>query len=186
MEHSLFLLHWYGPFTSQNELKEWEKEREADEESPSCFLYLIRGREKYKRKDTYYCGKAYAQYVWQRLGNANHHIHDFEGRPHEIWVASFLSTSEPEEWEVNVCENLLTAVLVQKKLNSDYTANATNYKAPIISMSILNEWCFPNGRKRKKVSADSPADRIPDVIIYDKEAKTLKCSDKLHDYGTLD
>ena len=188
MEHSLFLLLWYGPFSSRNALQEWEQEREEEGTFPACFLYLIRGRENYKKNDTYYCGQAYKQRVWERLGNGNHHIHDMEERDHEIWVASFINKdNDPEKWEVNVCENLITAVLVQKKLWNDHTANATNYKAPVISMSIVNEWCFPDGRTRRRIfSSDSPTNRIPDVILFDSETKSLKCADKLHDFGCLE
>lgn len=39
MEENVFLIKWYGPFTSREEEKEWEKKQ-----SFNCSLYLLHGK----------------------------------------------------------------------------------------------------------------------------------------------
>ena len=75
MEESVFLIKWYGPFTSREEEKEWEKKQ-----SFNCSLYLLHGKKKYaKTKEHYYCGES-TRAVYERFCDQNHHIKELEDR----------------------------------------------------------------------------------------------------------
>ena len=45
MEENVFLIKWYGPFTSREEERAWEKKQ-----SFNCSLYLLHGKKKYAKK----------------------------------------------------------------------------------------------------------------------------------------
>lgn len=52
MEESVFLVKWYGPFTSREDIKVWQEEYNINSS-----LYLLHGMRKYaKSKESYYCG----------------------------------------------------------------------------------------------------------------------------------
>ena len=52
MEKNIFLIKWFGPFKSQEEVKEWEQEQQFN-----CSLHLLHGKPKYaKTIEKYYCG----------------------------------------------------------------------------------------------------------------------------------
>ncbi len=50
----IYLIKWVGPFSSYEDLYEWEKNR-LDNNADSFNLYLLQGKRKYARKYTYYC-----------------------------------------------------------------------------------------------------------------------------------
>ena len=80
-----YLIEWYGPFFSKEELKKWE-----DTRSDKFNLYVFQAKQTGK-SDKYYCGMTIRQTVGKRLKNHDHHIHDYENRQNvilQIWIGS--------------------------------------------------------------------------------------------------
>ena len=126
------------------------------------------------------------QYVGKRLKNSNHHIKDFENHEHEIWIATYANIKNPKPQDVSICENLLIAILYQKKVGEKCLENKTNYRAPESSVCIINEWFTKGGKKRCRQAQGSPAKVMPDVIVYDNENKEVKYADSLSRLGVLE
>lgn len=167
-----YLIRWYGPFASRKILKKWQDKRKE-----VFNLYIFRAQRK-GRKDKYYCGKAYEQTVGKRMSNSNHHIHDFEDEKTvlEIWVGTFANV-KANEYDVNVCENIITSELAYYGVGEDNLENKINKEPPINSVYIINEWWKENGDELKKRFKGSVPAVVPEVMEYFNETNYL--------YGTL-
>ena len=100
-----YLIKWYGPFSSKEELKVWE-----DHHSESFNLYAFQAKDK-NEQDKYYCGMTYKQTVGKRMRNHDHHIHDFENgetQNIQIWIGH-IANIKPSKNDVRICENLITS-----------------------------------------------------------------------------
>lgn len=73
MTKTIYLLEWYGPFSSPKDVLEWENIQIGNGKT---YLYLFKGKKKSKRTFSYYCGQAFAQTAGKRLTNKGHHIHE--------------------------------------------------------------------------------------------------------------
>ena len=88
-----YLIKWYGPFNSKEELRKWEEKR-----SEVFNLYVFQARRK-RNKDKYYCGMTFKQTVGMRMRNHDHHIHDFENEQTEflqIWIGTIANIKAKE------------------------------------------------------------------------------------------
>ena len=111
-------LNWFGPFTTPQQVKEWEESNGND-----TYLYLIRGKKKVRNKKVhaYYCGQAYKQSAGKRIRNKHHHIEEVvQDADHLcIYVAKF-DGIVPTKKLLDVVENLFISFLFQ--LSSTYFA----------------------------------------------------------------
>ena len=90
-----YLIEWYGPFFSKEELKKWE-----DTRSDKFNLYVFQAKQTGK-SDKYYCGMTIRQTVGKRLKNNDHHIHDYENRQNvilQIWIGTITIMSQKVLW----------------------------------------------------------------------------------------
>ena len=131
-----YLIQWYGPFSSKEDLKEWE-----DKKHDIVFnLYVFQAKRK-GIKDKYYCGMAFEQSVGERMKNKNHHIHEFEDNKTElqIWVGT-IANVKANEYDVRICENIITSELAYLGVGDKHLKNKTNKKPPVNNVYIINEW----------------------------------------------
>lgn len=176
-----YLIKWYGPFASKEELKKWEDKR------PEVFnLYVFQARRKCE-KDKYYCGMTFKQSVGMRMRNHDHHIHDFENKQTEflqIWIGT-IANIKPKEHDVRICENIITSELANITIGEKNLENRTNKKPPINNVYIINEWWKTNEDEVKKRSRSSVPDVIPDVLAYYGQTQALYGIARLKHIGDL-
>jgi len=172
---SIYLIHWYGPFQSISELKEWEAE------SPLTFnLYIFRGRK--NGIDRYYPGMTFKQgCVWRRMKNSDHHIHEFEGEDTEqleVWIGA-IQNKRANEYDVRICENLITSDMANVIIGEEDMVNQTNKKPPVVDVYVLNEWWKPDGENWMRHKRNSVPSVVHDVMMYYAEKKVLYGTDNL-------
>lgn len=182
-EKNLFLIQWYGPFRSRQELSEWESS------NGSRFnLYLFQGKLPRKRTVNYYCGMTYSQYsVSKRLGNRNHHIHDYEGRPEDlyIWIGCIANRSRLTRKDVLLCENMLISEMVQMEIGESEKVNATSICPPAENVYIINEWFNKDGVEHRPLSGIYAPNKVPDVISYYAPEQLVYSAKRLRSKGKL-
>ena len=176
-----YLIKWYGPFGSKEELKAWEDER------PEVFnLYVFQARRK-REKDKYYCGMTFKQSVGTRMRNHDHHIHDFENEQTEflqIWIGT-IANIKAKEHDVRVCENIITSELAYIGVGVERLENSTNRNPPINDIYVVNEWWKTNDDEIKRKSRDSVPAVIPEVMAYYSETNALYGIERLKYFGDL-
>lgn len=176
-----YLIKWYGPFSSKEELKEWE-----DARSDVFNLYAFQAKQTDKR-DMYYCGMTFKQTVGRRLKNHDHHIHDYENIKNvvlQIWIGT-IANVKANEYDIRVCENIITSELANIGIGEKDLDNRTNKKPPINNVYIINEWWKTNEDEIKKKTRGSVPDVIPEVMAYYKETHALYGIARLKYIGDL-
>ena len=179
----IYLIDWYGPFTSKEELKKWE------DNHPDVFnLYAFQAKQS-TNKNKYYSGMAFKQTVGKRLKNHDHHIHDFENAKTKllhIWIGA-ITNIKADEYDVRICENLITSILANKNIGvgEKNLENRTNKKPPLNDVYIISEWWKTNGEEIKKRASRSIPAIVPEVMIYYSENQTLYGVSKLKELGML-
>lgn len=180
----VYLIKWVGPFSSYEELYEWEK-KWLDDNADGFNLYLLQGKRKYARKYTYYCGQT-TRCVYQRLKDENHHFHEIIHSDYSIWIGKF-SNIVPDKYDINVAEKIITSELAELELGVENMMNETNFRPPVFDVYIINQWFHPSKNKEwKKIKANSPASYIPDLMIYDSITKEIRGTRKIKRIGILD
>ncbi len=187
-EKNIYLIQWYGPFKSKEDLKEWEiKQRER------FYLYLFQGKRKQKQKFCYYCGSTYDRknshsLVYKRLSDKNHHIHPFEeerGETISIWVGTIANRNHPKKKEVLLCEKMLTSEMSQLEIEDDAVENLTNTLPPKENVYIISEWYNPEYYEHRPKSKVYIPNIVPDIISYYAPKKYLYRIKRLKFVGVL-
>lgn len=176
-----YLIKWYGPFASKEELRDWE-----DERSEVFNLYIFQAKKK-RRKDKYYCGMTFKQTVGMRMRNHDHHIHDFEDEQTvflQIWIGT-IANIKPKDYDVRVCENIIISELAYIGVGVERLENSRNMNPPINDVYIINEWRKTNDNVIKRKSRDSVPAVIPDVMAYHSEDNELYGINRLKCFGEL-
>ena len=160
MEKNVYLIKWYGPFSSPEKVEKWEKKYEH------CNLYLLHGMEKYaKTKDKFYCGKTIRK-VFERFQDKGHHINDIKDRISEIYIGKIANIDSIKDSDILLVEKVITAYLAQR-LGQDSLLNKINFRFPNINVYIINEWWKPHfDEVWQKQSSNSVSKFIPNLMCY--------------------
>ena len=116
--------------------------------------------------------------------NKDHHINELP-RISEIWVGHFVNMI-PDDEDILLAERMLICY-VSNEVGNQYMLNriCVNY-APAQNVYILSEWYnYKTLKQRERISKDSIAKIIPDVIAYrvtEKKQSLLYMSEKLKKY----
>lgn len=175
-----FLIKWYGPFESRKDVKDWEESRHE-----TFNLYAFQAKHRGK-KDRYYCGMAYKQTVWKRLGNNKHHIHDFENEKYslQIWIGT-IANGKAKKINILTCENIITSELANIGVGEKYLENKTNKKPPLNDVYIFNEWLRPDETYILKRKRNSLPAIVPEAMVYYEEFNALYGVNNLKPLGSL-
>lgn len=175
-----YLIKWYGPFKSRKDVKDEEEKRL---ETFNLYLFQAKCRGK---KDRYYCGQTFSQKVWKRLGNHNHHIHDFEDKNYslQIWIGT-ISNVKATNRIVDVCENIIISLLAYIGVGEKYLENRTNKKPPLNDVYIFNEWLRSDDSYIMKRTRNSLPAIIPEAMVYYRETNNLFGANNLKYKGPL-
>lgn len=166
MSNNSYILEWYGPFSSPDDVIDWEERKIG---FGKTYLYFFKGRKKYaKIKDSIYCGQAFKQSAGKRLKNKDHHIYEVIANKEalSIWVAKF-SGKRPSKYDVNLVEKVLTSTMDQAlvKMADDLDViNETNKLRPRDIAYIISEWYKPDGTPVLRYTSTSICSLIPDVL----------------------
>ena len=164
MTKTIYLLEWYGPFSTPKEVLEWENKQIG---IGKTYLYLFKGKKKSKRTFSYYCGQAFAQTAGKRLTNKGHHICEVIDRQNElsIWVAKF-QNKKPNKQDVNLVEKLITSTMSQVIIaDENAIINQTNKLRPKSQIYLINKWNNPDGKSILNYRNGSIPCLIHDVLI---------------------
>lgn len=168
-----FFLKWYGPFSSQKELEDWERKQKYN-----YHLYLLQGMKKYaKSKTLYYCGMT-IRTAYKRFQDAGHHIEEIQDRDHTIYVARFSDVKTIADKDIRLVEKLITSYLAWA-ISTDKMLNKTNFYAPncLSDICVTNRWYnWKNSKEYQRTPINSPAHIVPDVLVYryDKQNNEYK------------
>ena len=177
-----YVIQWYGPFASIEEVKKWE-----EEDSSKFNLYIFHAKQKYD-KNKYYCGMTIKQSVGKRLKNKDHHIHDFEGSHTvslQIWIGSIVKKSI-KSCDVRICENIITSMMANIGVGEKYLENQTNKKPPLNNVYLINEWWKKDKTEINRRLKNSVPDIIPEAMAYYSETGALYGISKLKHLGYLE
>ena len=161
MESNVFLVKWYGPFTSVDEEKAWEEKQKFN-----CSLYLLHGMLKYaKSKETYYCGMS-TRSVYERFRDKGHHIEEIKDRLNSIYVGCISNYKNVDRSQILLVEKLITATLADE-LGEKSLLNATNFRFPDENVYVISEWYKPYGDNEvwERQPKNAPSHMVPDVLV---------------------
>ena len=179
----VYLIKWVGPF-SYCELCLWEKDR-LENNDDVFNLYLLQGKEKRSRHYSYYCGQT-TRFVYERLKDKNHHFSEISHSDYSIWIGKFANII-PNKTDINAAEKIITSELAELELGFKNMLNLTNFRPPKFDVYIINQWYHPFKNKVwKRVKRKSPANFIPDLMIYDAHSKEVKGTRKIKMLGVLE
>lgn len=161
MEENVYLVKWYGPFTCQEEVKEWE-----EKQTFKCSLYLLHGKKKNaKTKEMYYCGET-TRSVYKRFCDKGHHIEEIKDRLHSIYVGCISNIKRPTRKQIMAVEKIITAYLAYN-LGDENVMNVTNKYFPPRNVFVINEWWKSNLEGMwERQPKNAPSNIVPDVIVF--------------------
>ena len=161
MEENVYLVKWYGPFTCQEEVKEWEEKQKF-----KCSLYLLHGKKKNaKTKEMYYCGET-TRSVYKRFCDEGHHIEEIKDRLHSIYVGCISNIKRPTRKQIMAVEKIITAYLAYN-LGDENVMNVTNKYFPPRNVFVINEWWKSNLEGMwERQPKNAPSNIVPDVIVF--------------------
>lgn len=165
MESNVYLIKWYGPFRSQEdirkEVKDWEKAQ-----SFNCSLYLLHGLKKYaKSRESYYCGMS-TRSVFERFGDKGHHIEEIEHRVRSVYVGRIANIKNPNRSQIMLCEKIITAYLAGV-LGEENMLNSTNFYYPNKNVYVINEWWKKDCKNlHLRQPQNAPSHIVPDILTY--------------------
>ena len=143
------------------------------------------GKRKYARKFSYYCGQT-IRCVYRRLKDRDHHFKEIEHSDYSIWIGKF-SNVVPNKTDINVVEKIITSELAELELGFENMMNEINFHPPVFDVYIINQWYHPiKNSEWKRIHYNSPANYIPDLMIYDSNSKEMKGTRKIRKLGILE
>ena len=72
-------------------------------------------------------------------------------------------------------------------MGHDNMLNETNFKPPKFDIYIINQWYHPSNNKEwKRIKRNSPANFIPDLMIYDSASHEIKGTRKIKRIGIIE
>ena len=175
MESNVFLVKWYGPFSSQEEEKDWEKKQDF-----KCSLYLLHGMLRgAKTAETYYCGMS-TRSVYERLRDKGHHLSEVKNRLNSIYVGTIANVQDLTRNHIRIVEKLITAYLAWE-LGERHILNETNFHFPSENVYVINEWYKQHDINKlwMRQPINAPSHIVPDVL-----ASHLRKDGKIDLYGS--
>ena len=165
-----YLITWYGPFFSIEEMEEWQRQNEYID----CCLYLVQGKKPYAKDYSYYCGQT-IRTVFQRFKDRNHHINEIPNR-RSMWAGAFENRYNKDD--INIAENMFIDLLSggikeQQCLNRQSLCFAPHE----CNMFFISKWHNP---KRYQQPECSLKFLLPEVVAYFTDNDEIKVAKKLH------
>ena len=174
----LYALEWFGPYESIEDI--WN-----DDDTQSCSIYLITGKEAYER------GSQHIKYVGitervpaKRLSDKDHLRKQEKIRFKKYWVGKFSKTSNRNQ---RVHAELIETLFIRFLFLTDVKIiNDKKLKSiPRHPVTVLSRWFLKNSYEHRLHKPTVLKD-LPDVIMFDGDeywaSGKLACYDKESNY----
>lgn len=163
-----YILSWYGPFHSIEEMEEWQ----CQQDIVFC-LYLLQGKKPNAKIYSYYCGQT-IRTAPKRFKDKNHHINEIPNR-RSIWIGAFENRYNKED--INIAENMFIYLLTEKINKTQRINNRSLYfHARDYNVCFISRWYNPT-------SCQQPEDSIklvfPEVVAYFADTDEVKVAKRL-------
>lgn len=163
-----YIVSWYGPFHSIEEMKEWQSQQDID----FC-LYLIQGKKSNAKTYSYYCGQT-KRTVPERFNDKNHHIREIPNR-RSIWIGAFENRYNKED--INIAENMLIDLLSGEiKERQSLNRQSQCFKKQERNFFFISKWSNPKHRCQPECSLKF---LLPEVVVYFSDTDEIKVAKKL-------
>lgn len=163
----MFIIQWYGPFDTLEQLKNWEK---ANNTSYVFNMYILTGIEKSHRSNSHYCGITNQEFISHRL-KYNHDKYPLIKRDLNIWAGRFADPAHVNKNNAELVESLIISFW-QPELN-----DRKRKYLPADSVGIINKWY--NKQQKSLQNRRFPAQNLTDVVIYDLDNKEIWTAEQL-------
>lgn len=164
-----YIVSWYGPFHSIEEMEEWQRQQDID----FC-LYLLQGKKPNAKCYSYYCGQTIRP-VPQRLKDRNHQINEIPNR-RSIWIGTFENRYDKED--INIAENMFIYLLSVGVNEVQCVNNHSRYfPAQDYNVFFINRWHNPKRYRQPECSIRLV---FPEVVAYFADTDEVKVARKLH------
>ena len=163
-----YIVSWYGPFHSIDEMAEWERLQDID----FC-LYLVQGKKPNAKIYSYYCGQT-TRTVPERFNDRNHHIREIPNR-RSIWIGAI--ENRHNEQDIDIAENMFIDLLsggVKEK--QSLNRQSKRFKKQERNFFFICKW---NNPKRYCQPECSLKLVLPEVVVYFADTDEIKIAKRL-------
>lgn len=162
-----YVVVWYGPFHSIEEVQEWEYSQNVN-----YHLYLLQGKRKSAKNYSYYCGQT-KRYINERFKDKYHRIYQIPNQLN-IWIGTFNNRFKIED--INIAENLLIYLLTINIGEPQLLNERSLYFQSQNNICLLNQWRNPYSCRQPENSIKM---LLPDVVVYNAITDEMKISKRL-------
>ena len=163
-----YIVSWYGPFHSIEEMAEWECLQDID----FC-LYLVQGKKPNAKIYSYYCGQT-TRTVLERFTDRNHHIREIPNL-RSIWIGAI--ENRHNEQDIDIAENMFIDLLsggVKEK--QSLNRQSKRFKKHERNFFFICKW---NNPKRYRQPECSLKLVLPEVVVYFADTDEIKIAKRL-------
>ena len=162
-----YIVSWYGPFHSIEEMKEWQSQQDID----FC-LYLIQGKKPYSKICSYYCGQT-TRPIPDRLNDRNHHINEIPNR-RSIWIGAFENRYSKQD--IDIAENMFIDLLWGQFGAQCLNRQRLYFQEHDFDVLFICKWHNPKLYRQPECSIRLV---LPEVIVYFADTDEIKVAKKL-------
>lgn len=163
-----YIVSWYGPFHSIDEMAEWERLQDID----FC-LYLVQGKKPNAKIYSYYCGQT-TRTVHERFTDRNHHIREIPNL-RSIWIGAI--ENRHKEQDIDIAENMFIDLLsggVKEK--QSLNRQSKRFKKQERNFFFICKWNTPKRYCQPECSLKLV---LPEVVVYLADTDEIKIAKRL-------
>lgn len=164
-----YLVSWYGPFHSVEEMREWQCRQDID-----FRLYLLQGKKPRGKVYYYYCGQTAR--IPKRLKDNGHHICEIPNS-RNIWIGAFEGRCRYSKKDINIVENMFIYLLTEKVRYLNRQSLRFSPKDYDYNVFFISRWYNPNHNRQPDYSIKLV---LPEVVAYSPDTGEVKIARKLH------
>ena len=117
------------------------------------------------------------------MSDKDHPSQNFAHGDYSIWIGKFANIV-PDNIDINAAEKIITCELAELELGLDNMLNRTNHRPPKFDVYLINQWYHSSKNKEwKRIKRNSPANFIPDLMIYNADSKEFRGTRKIRSLG---
>lgn len=163
-----YIVSWYGPFHSIEEMKDWV----CRNANIDCCLYLAQGKRPNAKIYSYYCGQT-TRTVFQRFNDRNHHIREIPNR-RSIWIGAFENRYNKED--IDIAENMFIDLLWGQYGEQCLNKQSLYFQEHDFNVLFICKWHNPKRNRQPECSLKFV---LPEVVIYFADTDEVKIANKL-------
>lgn len=163
-----YIVSWYGPFHSIDEMAEWERLQDID----FC-LYLVQGKKPNAKIYSYYCGQT-TRTVLERFNDRNHHIREIPNL-RSIWIGAI--ENRHNEQDIDIAENMFIDLLWGQYGEQCLNKQSLYFQEHNFNVLFICKWYNPKRYRQPECSLKLV---LPEVVVYFADTDEVKVAKRLH------